>query len=78
MGEWKTPLNSRVSQQLPEDLIKFWLGHSKETVTDFYAGGLQNDLAWRQGWCERVGLGFSFNGLYGLQKVASTDSEKAA
>ena len=34
------------------------LGHSKETVTDFYAGGLQNDLAWRQDWCERVGLGF--------------------
>ncbi|HEX9234112.1 MAG TPA: site-specific integrase [Candidatus Acidoferrum sp.] len=29
----------------PEDLTKLWLGHSKESVTDFYAGGLQNDLA---------------------------------
>jgi integrase len=44
--------------RVPEDLIKLWLGHSKESVTDFYAGGLQNDLAWRQDWCEQVGLGF--------------------
>lgn len=34
--------------RVPEDLTKLWLGHSKESVTDFYAGGLQNDLAWRQ------------------------------
>ena len=29
--------------RVPEDLTKLWLGHSKETVTDFYAGGLQKD-----------------------------------
>jgi integrase len=49
--------------RVPEDLTKLWLGHSKESVTDFYAGGLQNDLAWRQEWCKRAGLGFSLNGL---------------
>jgi integrase len=38
--------------RVPEDLTKLWLGHSKESVTDFYAGGLLDDLAWRQEWCE--------------------------
>lgn len=54
---------------------KLWLGHSKESVTDFYAGGLQNDLAWRHEWCERAGLGF---GLRGLQKVEQLVRAKAA
>jgi integrase len=62
----------------PEDLIKLWLWHSKNSVTDFYAGGLSKDLAWRQEWCDRVGLGFSVVGLHGLQKAVKTDSEKAA
>jgi len=64
--------------RVPEDLIKLWLGHSKNTVTDFYAGGLSKDLAWRLEWCDRVGLGFSLVGLLGLQNVVMTDSEKAA
>jgi integrase len=64
--------------RVPEDLIKLWLGHSKSTVTDFYAGGLSKDLAWRLEWCDRVGLGFSLVGLLGLQNVIATDSEKAA
>jgi hypothetical protein len=41
-----------------EDLTRLWLGHSKESVTDYYAGGLKNDSAWQQEWSERVGLGF--------------------
>ena len=64
--------------RVPEDLIKLWLGHSKNTVTDFYAGGLSKDLAWRLEWCDRVGLGFSLVGLLGLQNVVKSDSEKAA
>ena len=64
--------------RVPEDRIKLWLGHSKNTVTDFYACGLSKDLAWRREWCDRVGLGFSVVGLLGLQKVVQTDSEKAA
>ena len=63
--------------RVPEDLIKMWLGHSKESVTDFYAGGLQHDTAWRREWCERAGLGFSV-GLHGLQNAVAIDSEKAA
>jgi integrase len=64
--------------RVPEDLTTLWLGHSKKTVTDLYASGLQNDEAWRREWCARVGLDFSLNGLHGLQNVVSQDSEKAA
>jgi len=63
--------------RVPEDLVKLWLGHSKESVTDFYAGGLQNDIAWRQEWAERAGLGFSRNGLLGLQNVVPIESANA-
>jgi hypothetical protein len=62
----------------PRDLTRLWLGHSKESVTDYYAGGLKNDSAWRQEWAERVGLGFSLNGLLGLQNVVPIDSAKVA
>jgi integrase len=64
--------------RVPEDLVKLWLGHSKETVTDLYADGVRNDLAWRQEWAERVGLDFSLNGLYGLQNVVAIDSVRVA
>lgn len=64
--------------RVPEDLIKLWLGHSKNTMTDFYAGGLSKDLVWRREWCDRVELGFSAVRLLGLQNVAATDSTKAA
>ena len=63
--------------RVPEDLIKLWLGHPKNTVTDFYAGGLSKDLAWRREWCDRVELGFSAVGLLGLQNVVAPDSSKA-
>ena len=64
--------------RVPEDLTKLWLGHSKETVTDFYASGLQRDEAWRREWCERVGAGFSLAGLLGLQNVLQIDAAKVA
>jgi hypothetical protein len=28
---------------VPKDIERLWLGHAKETITDFYAGGLVND-----------------------------------
>jgi integrase len=62
---------------VPEDLIKLWLGHSKNSVTDYYAGGLSKDLAWRREWCDKVGLGFSL-GLHGLQNHVPIDSVKVA
>jgi len=64
--------------RVPEDLTKLWLGHSKQTVTDFYAIGLQKDEAWRREWCERAGLGFSLIGLLGLQNEREGDSVEAA
>jgi len=64
--------------RVPEDLIRLWLGHAKPTVTDLYADGLKNDSVWRQEWCERAGLGFSMNGLLGLQNVVQIDSVKVA
>jgi hypothetical protein len=55
-----------------------WLGHSKKSITDFYASGLQKDAAWRREWCEKAGLGFSLLGLLGLQSVVRIDLEKVA
>jgi integrase len=63
--------------RVPEDLITLWLGHSRKTITDLYASGLDRDEAWRKEWCERVGLGFSL-GLQGLQNEVLFESEKAA
>jgi integrase len=64
--------------RVPEDLTRLWLGHSKKSVTDFYAGGLEKDEAGKQEWCERAGLGFSLAGLLGLQNAVQAASEKAA
>jgi hypothetical protein len=67
-----------VRARVPEDLTRLWLGHSKQTVTDLYAVGLEKDEAWRREWCERVGLGFSLVGLLGLQNAVPTDAVKVA
>jgi integrase len=64
--------------RVPEDLTKLWLGHSKQSVTDFYAAGLEKDEAWRREWCDRAGLGFSLVGLLGLQKAVDDPAEEAA
>jgi len=63
---------------VPEDLIKVWLGHSKESITDYYATGLEDDLVWRREWCERAGLGFSLDRLYGPRNVKQEVKAKAA
>jgi hypothetical protein len=49
--------------RVPSDLERLWLGHTQKTITDLYATGLQQDRAWRREWAERVGLGFSLDGL---------------
>jgi integrase len=64
--------------RVPEDLIRFWLGHATLTVTDLYADGLKKDSAWRQEWAARVGLGFSLNGLLGLQNVVNINAARVA
>ncbi len=62
---------------VPRDIERSWLGHAKETVGDFYAGGLQNDLARRQEWCTRIGLGFNL-GLDGAIKTEERASQMVA
>jgi len=47
---------------VPENLIKQWLGHSKNLV-DLYAAQLPYDVAYRRERCERAGLGFKLGEL---------------
>jgi hypothetical protein len=42
---------------VPEDLIRFWLGHSGRSITDVYSK-VKEDVAFRREWAERIGLGF--------------------
>jgi integrase len=44
-------------QRAPEDLIKFWLGHAKQSVTDGYSK-LGEDEEFRKQVAETVGTGF--------------------
>ena len=44
-------------QRSPEDLIKFWLGHAKESVTDGYSK-LADDVEFRAQVAETAGAGF--------------------
>ena len=41
----------------PEDLIRFWLGHANQSVTDGYSK-LNEDVEFRKECAQRVGLGF--------------------
>jgi integrase len=65
-------------ERVPEDLVRFWLGHASASVTDDYANGLREDLAWRQDWAQRIGLGFATSGLHGVTKVVKIKEARAA
>jgi integrase len=41
----------------PKDLERSWMGHAAEEVGDLYSK-LKDDVAFRQEWAERIGLGF--------------------
>jgi integrase len=41
----------------PEDLVRFWLGHSSQTITDGYSK-LSEDVEYRREVAEKVGVGF--------------------
>ena len=41
----------------PEDLLRFWVGHSAENVTDRYSKLAQN-VEFRKEWAEKIGVGF--------------------
>ena len=42
---------------VPEDLVKFWIGHAPQTVTDVYSK-VKDDVSFRRKVAEKVGLGF--------------------
>ena len=61
---------------VPKDLERIWMGHASEEVGDLYSK-LKEDVAFRQQWAERIGLGFEL--VYnGPQNVASIKTEKVA
>jgi integrase len=45
--------------RVPWQLEKFWLGHASKDISDRYAEGLSDDLAWRKQVAQQTGLGFS-------------------
>jgi hypothetical protein len=45
-------------RQAPEDLIKFWLGHAKQSVTDGYSK-LADDEEFRKEVAGKIGTGFA-------------------
>jgi site-specific recombinase XerD len=48
-------------QRAPEDLVRFWLGHAKESVTDGYSK-LADDVEFRRQVAEQLGTGFAVPG----------------
>jgi integrase len=42
---------------VPRDLERFWMGHAVTEVGDLYSK-LKDDVAFRQEWSERIGVGF--------------------
>jgi integrase len=44
-------------QRAPEDLIRYWLGHAKQSMTDGYSM-LAQDVDFRQEVAEKLGAGF--------------------
>jgi len=61
---------------VPKDLERIWMGHASEEVGDLYSK-LKEDVAFRQQWAERIGLGFELV-HNGPQNVASIKPEKVA
>lgn len=43
---------------VPEEIIRFWIGHSSSDITDRYSK-LADNPEIRKGWVERAGLGFT-------------------
>jgi integrase len=61
---------------IPKDLERLWMGHASEEVGDLYSK-LKEDVAFRQEWAERIGVGFELVHI-GPQNVASIKRQKVA
>jgi len=58
----------------PKDLERFWMGHAPAEVGDLYSK-LRDDVAYRQEWAERIGLGFELV-HNGPQNDAAVETEE--
>ena len=61
---------------VPKDLERYWMGHAPEEVGDLYSK-LKDDVAFRQEWAERAGLGFELVHV-GLQNSGGIQIVKVA
>jgi len=60
--------------RVPWDLEKLWIGHANKDVTDRYAEQLEEDVAYRQEWANKIALGFTL----GPSNVVSIKDHQAA
>jgi integrase len=61
---------------VPEDLTRFWIGHSDKTVTDGYSK-LKEDAGFRRDCADRVGLGFTLSVPCVPQNIASSEVKES-
>jgi hypothetical protein len=61
---------------VPKDLERYWMGHAPEEVGDLYSK-LKEDVAFRQIWVERTGLGFELVHV-GPQNAAAVETATVA
>ena len=48
--------------RVPEDLLRFWIGHADKSVTDHYSK-VKEDVEFRKVCAENVGFGFELPAL---------------
>lgn len=61
--------------RVPEDVIRFWLGHANKTVTDNYSQ-LRDDAEYRRKVADESGLGFNLSGTL-IPVIPSTAAGEA-
>jgi len=61
---------------VPEDLTRFWIGHSDKTVTDKYSK-IEEDAGFRRECADRVGLGFTLSVPCVPQNIASSENRES-
>jgi integrase len=44
-------------QGVPEDILRYWIGHADQTVTDPYSN-ISKRIQSRKQWAKKAGLGF--------------------
>jgi integrase len=56
-------------KSVPEDILRFWIGHANTSTTDGYSK-LKTNLAFRKKWAVKAGLGFTIPAENPTEKLA--------